>query len=361
VRRGLLDGRANVWTLALAMFITGLVVGMATIGVYTQTMSIPAGIGAGSGGLLLTSEKAVVDIARNVGPAVVAVKTESREGSTLGSGVIVKPDGYILTNNHVVGDGKSVKVTLANGKELTAKVLGGDPRVDVAVVKIDAGVLPTAQLGDSDTLQVGQLAVAIGNPYGFERTVTVGVVSALNRSIPGGGGALTNLIQTDAEINPGNSGGPLLDSSGRVIGINTALVGGAGGGGLGFAVPINIAQDVIKEVISNGRVIVPWMGISYGDVTEEVASYFNLPVKSGVIVSYVIRDSPSAKAGIKRGDIITQANSIKIEDSGDLQKQLRNKHIGDSMRLSVIRGEKQMPVDVKLEEMPQSLQGSDSS
>jgi serine protease Do len=319
-------------------------------------------VGAGGAALLLPSEKAVVDIARIVGPAVVAVKTGTEDDGSLGSGIIVRPDGYILTNNHVVSGSSAIKVTIADGREFPARELGGDPRVDVAVLKINATGLPTAPMGDSDALQVGQLAVAIGNPYGFERTVTVGVVSALRRSIPGGGAALSNLIQTDAEINPGNSGGPLLDSHGRVIGLNTVLLtSGNGGAGLGFAVPINTAQDVVREVLQTGKVVVPWMGISYGDVTKEVASVFGLPINTGVIVADVVKNGPAARAGLKRGDIIVRANNTKVEDGGDLQKELRGKHVGDTLRLDVIRNGKHQNVNLVLQEMPKSLQDGSSS
>ncbi|MEN6521648.1 MAG: trypsin-like peptidase domain-containing protein [Armatimonadota bacterium] len=352
---------ASLWVMLLAMFFAGLLLGSSIVDVSTQTIkpSVPAGTGAGGAPLLLDSERAVVDLARNVGPAVVAISTGSDDDSSVGSGVIVRPEGYILTNNHVIEGEKKVTVTLASGKKIQATRLGGDPRVDLAVLKVNAGRLPTAPIGDSDTLQVGQIAVAIGNPYGFERTVTVGVVSALNRSIPGGGSALSNLIQTDAEINPGNSGGPLLDARGNVIGINTALITG-GGGGLGFAVPINTAQEVIQDVLEYGRVIVPWIGISYGDVTQETSKAFGLSANRGVMVADVSPNSPASQAGLKLGDIIVQTNGTIIEDSGDLQKQLRGKHVGDIMRLTIIRDGKRQTVDVKLQEMPSSLQSKET-
>lgn len=353
---------ASLWAMLLAMFIAGLLLGSSAVDVSTQTTkpSVPAGTGAGGAPLLLDSERAIVDISRNVGPAVVAIRTGAGEGRSVGSGVIVRPEGYILTNNHVVEGEDRVMITLASGKQISARRLGGDPRVDLAVLKVDAGRLPTAPIGDSDTLQVGQIAVAIGNPYGFERTVTVGVVSALNRSIPGGGSALSNLIQTDAEINPGNSGGPLLDARGRVIGINTALVSGGGGGGLGFAVPINTAQDVIRDVLEHGRVIVPWIGISYGDITEEMSKAFGISTDEGVIIADVSPNSPASRAGLQRGDIIIRVNGTTIEDSGDLQKHLRGKRVGDVMELTIIRDSKRQTIGVKLQEMPSSLQTRDT-
>lgn len=300
----------------------------------------------------LSDERVIVQVARTIGPAVVGVRTEQVRDEALGSGVIVRADGTILTNNHVVAGARRITITLADGREVTARMLGGDPRVDLAVLKIEEQGLPVARLGDSDTLQVGQTAIAIGNPFGFERTVTVGVVSALNRSIPSGGAALTNLIQTDASINPGNSGGPLLDSSGSVIGINTALVTGRAGGGLGFAIPINMAERILQDVFRYGRVIVPWVGISYGEITSEVARVFNLPVTSGVMIREVVSGSPADKAGLQRLDIITQADGKPVEDAGTLQRLLRDKEVGDSLSLRVIRDRRVMNIDVSLEEMP---------
>ncbi|MBI2842420.1 MAG: trypsin-like peptidase domain-containing protein [Armatimonadetes bacterium] len=344
--------------IVLIALAVGLLFGTSAVQVSTQP-SQPAGVGAG-GAALLPNEQAVVDIAREVGPTVVSVSMADHGGQSIGSGVIVRQDGYILTNNHVVDSMGPIKVTLANGREATAKLLGGDPRVDLAILKIEVGPLKVAPLGDSDLLQVGQLAVAIGNPYGFERTVTVGVISALNRSIPGGGGALTNLIETDARINPGNSGGPLLDSKGRVVGINTALVGGRGGG-LGFAVPINTAQAAIRDVLEYGRIIVPWMGISYGDVTAEMASVFDLPVDEGVMIADVVTNSPAATAGLRHGDIIVESDGKKITDGGDLQKQLREKRVGDKMSLVILRDGKRMTVNVTLQEMPRPAQSEETS
>ncbi len=345
-------GKVRSGTVVLVLFLAGYLSGPSVI--RTAAVSGPP-VGAG-GAVLLTNEQRVIDIARNIGPSVVALAAETSDGTAIGSGVILRPDGYILTNNHVVEGAKSIKVTLSSGREYSAKALGGDPRVDLAVLKVSATNLPTATLGDSDALQVGQMAIAIGNPYGFERTVTVGVVSALNRSIPGGGSALMNLIQTDAEINPGNSGGPLLDSGGRVIGLNTALVGGGGGQGVGFAVPINTAQTVISDVLAYGRVIVPWIGISYGDVTPGVARVFKLSAARGVIVADVVRSGPAEQAGIRKGDIIVKANGTSIEDGGDLQKQLRDKHVGDSMEVSLIRDGKRVSATVMLKEMPLDMQ-----
>lgn len=344
---------ARAGTVVLVVMMTGVAAGPSII--KTAAVSQPAGVGAG-GSALLASETRVIEIARNIGPSVVSVTTVTRDGTALGSGVIWRSDGYILTNSHVVEDGKSIKVTLSSGREMSATPLGGDPRVDLAVIKINATGLPTAQLGDSDALQVGQLAIAIGNPYGFERTVTVGVVSALNRNIPGGGSALMNLIQTDAEINPGNSGGPLLDSRGRIIGINTALVGGGGGQGVGFAVPINLAQSITRDVITYGRVIVPWIGISYGDLTPALARAYHLPVNTGVVVSDVDSGGPAAAAGVRKGDIVLSVDGRNVDDGGDLQMALREKRVGDTVKIGMLRSSKRVNLSVTLKEMPTAIQ-----
>jgi serine protease Do len=216
-----------------------------------------------------TPEQTIIDVTSRVSPAVVSIY--SRGGS--GSGVIIRPDGVILTNWHVVQGSRTVTVGLATGEEVPGEVLGGDPSIDVAVVRIEGRDLPNAPLGDSDNLQVGQTAIAIGNPVGFERTVTTGVVSALNRSL--GGSNLAELIQTDAAINPGNSGGPLLDSSGRVIGINTAVLRNAARGvtveGMGFSVPINLARDIAEQLLETGQIVRTYFGIMFRDLERETA------------------------------------------------------------------------------------------
>lgn len=222
------------------------------------------------------------------------------------------------------------------------------------MLKIDRTNLPAAPIGDSDALEVGQVAIAIGNPYGFERTVTVGVVSALRRSIPGGGAALSELIQTDARIYPGNSGGPLVDSAGQVIGVNTVVVGGEAGV-LGFAIPIDTARAIMEEVGRTGRVVVPWIGISYGEITPEIASVFELPVEEGVMVAEVEPGGPAAAAGIQRGDIIVQANGQKVGDGGDLQKVIRNTEVGRRLTLRVVRDGGQRNATLTVAEMPARL------
>lgn len=282
-------------------------------------------------------EQAIIDVTRRISPAVVSIY--SRGGS--GSGVIIRADGVILTNAHVVGNMTQVNVGLATGEERVGRVLGRDPDMDIAVVQIEApDPLPVAPLGDSDLLQPGQAAIAIGNPAGLERTVTTGVVSAVDRMLPQPG--MDEMIQTDAAINPGNSGGPLLDSQGRVIGINTVVLQGSRMGGpafvgLGFAVPINAARNIADQLLTTGRIVRPFIGFRYGDVTRELAQQWRLPVQEGVIVASVERGSPAAAAGIRPEDIITEVNGTPIRQGGDLRRILRASEPGAQLQIVGIR------------------------
>ncbi|HEY0139457.1 MAG TPA: trypsin-like peptidase domain-containing protein [Thermoanaerobaculia bacterium] len=288
-------------------------------------------------------EETVIRVARTVSPAVVSV---SRSGGS-GSGVIIRAEGIIVTNAHVVGNARRVEVRTADGRTFAGDVLGRDETVDIAVVRINARNLPAAPIANSDRLEVGQLAIAIGNPLGLERTVTRGVVSAVNRS-PGNIGISAGLIQTDAAINPGNSGGPLLDSSGRVIGINTVILAGATG--LGFAVPINLAIDVVDQLLATGRVSRAFLGIGYGDLDREIARYYDLPVEQGVIVSSIVRNSPAARAGFREADIITSIGGEAVTNSGDLGRILRSRRPGDSVAVEFYRGNQRQRVNVTLTE-----------
>lgn len=292
----------------------------------------------------------VMEAAREVTPSVVSV----RHDDSLGSGVIVSTNGYIVTNSHVVRGTDRVEITLATGKKTTGQVLGQDPTVDIAVVKVPLTDLPAAPLGDSDHLEVGQSAIAIGNPLGFERTVTSGIVSATNRNLGGRGAVLDNLIQTDASINPGNSGGPLVDARGRVIGINTAVVQGPhGGGGLGFAVPINTAKQVLKDIVEHGRVVRPWMGLSYIPITPEIAEQYRLGAEQGAIVAEVVRGGPADRAGLRAQDIIVRIGSTEIKSQGDLRSALRGRKPGEKLDLAVVRDGSRRTVAVELGEAPQ--------
>jgi serine protease Do len=291
---------------------------------YSTLAQSPAQLGA--------EEQNVVRIARQVSPAVVSVS--QNEGGS-GSGVLVRPDGVILTNAHVVGMSRTVRVGLADGRRVEGRVIGRDPSLDVAVVRIDVPNAPVAPIGDSDRLEVGQTAIAIGNPLGLERTVTTGVISAVNRSPRGI--SLDGLIQTDAAISPGNSGGPLLDSRGRVVGINTAVLSARGAQGLGFAVPINLAQNVAEQILTTGRVVRSFLGVEWRDVEPEMAEQFRLSVREGIVVAAVRPDTPADRAGIERGDIIIRIDDTPIKQGGDLRRVLRDRRPGDNVRITVVR------------------------
>jgi len=284
-----------------------------------------------------TAEQVAVRVARQITPAVVSV-TVPRAGA--GSGVIIRSDGVILTNWHVVGNARTVEIGLADGRRLPGQVLGGDRALDIAIVRVQAENLPTAPIGDSDVLEPGQMAIAIGNPLGLDRTVTTGVVSAVNRELPGAR-LDAGLIQTDAAINPGNSGGPLLDSQGRVIGINTVVLQPRGAQvvavGLGFAVPINLAANVAQQILTTGRVQLAFLGISYVDITSEVAAQFRLPVREGVIVLEVVPGSPAAQAGVRVQDIVTAINDVPVQRGGDLRRVLRTLQPGAIAQIQVLR------------------------
>jgi serine protease Do len=277
------------------------------------------------------SEQTIIRVAQQASPTVVLV--EQSQGS--GSGVIIRNDGVILTNAHVVGESRRVQVTLADGRRVQGEVLGRDRGVDVAVVRAQVSNVTAAPLGDSDRLQVGQTAIAIGNPLGFERTLTAGVVSALNRTIPGA--PLEQLIQTDAAISPGNSGGPLLDSQGRVIGINTAVIRVEQAEGLGFAVPINLARQIAEQLLTTGRIRRAYLGVIPVDITPPLAAQMGLPVREGVILYDVPANSPAASAGLRRLDIITRMNDTEISSAGELRRVLRAVGPGGTVRIQVLR------------------------
>jgi len=269
---------------------------------------------------------------------------------SLGSGFVIDREGYILTNNHVVEKASSIKVKLFDEKEYDATVVGRDPKTDIALIKISVKYeLPAATFGDSDKLEVGDWVVAIGNPFGLEHTVTAGIVSAKGRVI--GAGPYDDFIQTDASINPGNSGGPLLNLKGEVVGINTAIV--SGGQGIGFAIPINVAKDLLSQLKSKGKVARGWLGVVIQKVTPEIAKSFSLKESEGALVSDVVEQGPADKAGIKRGDVIVSYNGKRIKDSEALPRFVGATEIGRKSTVGIIRDGKQMNVEVVIGELPE--------
>jgi len=267
-----------------------------------------------------------------------------REREGIGSGVIIRPDGIILTNEHVIKDAKGIRVTLSDGRKFTGRVLGKDRELDVAVIKIDASNLPAAKLGDSSLLRPGDWALAVGSPLGLSSSVALGVISALGRPIHISDRTYTNLIQTDAAISPGNSGGPLVNSAGEVVGMNTAIqidmsraVMGAAATRIGFAVPINPVKEIAEELIHTGKVVRPWVGVTMRMITEEDVKRWKLPQKEGIIIVEVAEDSPAKGAGLFRGDIILKVDGKPAKKTEEVQQQVRSHKVGDVVTFEVKR------------------------
>ena len=280
----------------------------------------------------------------------------------LGSGVVIDEAGYVLTNEHVVSGADKITVKLSDGREFKAKIKGKDSRSDLAVIKIEADDLPVARLGDSDSLKIGQWVVAIGNPFGFalpnpEPTVTVGVISALHRSlgqIMQRGRDYNDLIQTDAAINPGNSGGPLVNLKGEIVGINVAIFSTTGGyQGVGFAIPINVAKRILNRLIEGKKVLYGWLGIKVQDLDQELAEYFAVKDRKGVLVVEVLDDSPAMKAGIKEGDVIKVFAKTQIENVSRLLKEVGKAEVGKTVEITLLRDKKKISLKVKIGERPQ--------
>jgi serine protease Do len=269
----------------------------------------------------------------------------------LGSGVIVSDDGYILTNSHVVRGADTIKVTLGDGRELTAKVVGSDPQSDLAVIKVDAKALPAITFADSDRLEVGDFVLAVGNPFGIGQTVTSGMVSGLGRATLGLD--YEDFIQTDAAINPGNSGGALIDTEGRLVGINTAILSRTGGfQGIGFAIPANLARNVMEQLVSKGKVVRGYIGVSMQDVTSELAEQFKLPTHTGALVAEVVPNSPAAKAGVKAGDVFTKFEGKPVTDSRHLKLTVGTIAPGKKVSAEVLRDGKPTTVELTVSTRP---------
>ncbi len=332
---------------------------------------------------LMPDEEALIAIYKAVSPGVVHItstvlsqdfffRVVPERGT--GSGFMVDDKGLILTNNHVVENAESLEVTLADKSKVAAKLVGRDPENDIAVIRVNVPreKLTPLRLGDSSLLHVGQMAIAIGNPFGLDRTITRGVVSAVGRSFKSDSGrSIRNVIQTDAAINPGNSGGPLLNSRGEVIGINAAIFTPSGGSvGIGFAVPVNTAKNILPQLVARGRASHPWLGISGMDINPTVAKALSLPAGEGVMIAQVIPNGPAARAGLRGsqrrvrvgnfmvnvgGDIIQTMDGEKIATIDDLTAFLdERKKVGDEVRVDVLRDGRPHTVTVRLGELPEN-------
>jgi serine protease Do len=352
----------------------------ADMSAWNQPVSVRPSVAIASGG-----SKTVAQAAATVGVEVVNIDTRGRPQSSGGfpfdmfglpfgapqppepmtgkaSGVIIRPDGYILTNNHVVADAQSVTVTLHNRSQYRARIIGTDPSTDLAVVKIDAKGLPAASFANSDTLVPGDWVIAIGNALGLGPTVTAGVVSATQRALEIDGKALEDAIQTDASINRGNSGGALADLNGQVVGINTAIASTSPGGGsigIGFAIPANTAKKIADQLIKQGKVVRPWLGIYYQPVTDDIrqalGSQGPKPPAGGVIVSQVIPGSPAERAGVRMYDIILEIDRKKVGDPKIVEKSIRAHKSGERIVLLIWRSGRTMLLGVTLGEMPAGM------
>jgi serine protease Do len=284
----------------------------------------------------------------------------SEREHSLGSGVIITTDGTILTNNHVVDGATDIQVYLSDNRQFAAKLVGTDPKTDVAVIKIQASSLPTLPIGDSSKMQVGDVVLAIGDPFGIGKTATAGIVSATGR----GGLGIENyedFIQTDASINPGNSGGALINLHGSLIGINTAILSGQGGGnqGIGFAIPINLARNVMNQLVEHGKVTRGYLGVHIQDVTPALAKQFGLTQGGGVLIGDVSGDTPAAKAGLKSGDVVTELNGEPVSAANQLQVQISQMAPGTSVKMKVWRDGKSQDVTVTLGELPEKAEAAE--
>ncbi len=342
-----------------------------------------------------------VEVSKRVGPAVVSISTEAVErvqvrrapfggvpfsefddelfdrffrdffGDSpeefkqrgLGTGVIIDPEGYILTNEHVVHGAEKLTVTLPDGREFKGQIQGSDPRSDLAVIRIDAKDLPAAELGDSGQIKTGQWVVAVGNPFGWavggtEPSITVGIISALHRSIRLGGPTrdYSDLIQTDAAINPGNSGGPLADLNGRVVGINVAIFSTTGGyQGIGFAIPVNVAKSVVGDLIQGKKVSYGWLGVNVQDITEELQQHFGLSSKEGAIVARVLKGGPADKGGLKEGDVIVRVGDEPVKNVQELMKRVARAKVGEKIPLRITRDGKPVALTLEIGERPSDM------
>ncbi len=364
------------------------------IAVCTTLLALPsllpvAVCGEETGSLAKQLSKEFSELAAAVGPAVVNIATvriiQSGPGGMpghpleelfgprfnfprgelrqqgLGSGVVASEDGYVLTNNHVVADASELKVRLTDGRELFAELVGGDPETDIAVLRLKGNSFATAKLGDSDKMEVGNLVLAIGSPFGLDRTVTAGIISAIGRANVG----ITeyeDFLQTDAAINPGNSGGPIVNMDGEVVGISTAIFSRSGGSmGVGFAIPINVAKGVMDSLIKEGRVRRGWLGVSIQDITPDLADALKAGTDKGALVAGVIENTPAEKAGFKNGDIITEINEQAVEDATALRNMIAALRPNDEVSFKTIRDGKEQTIKVIIGERPSAARPQPAS
>ncbi len=372
--------------LVILGIVTGLVLS-SRMGVQEVLLAEDSGISTSSKEFLEKFNQSLSEVAEKVKPAVVNISTtktvtlkdnpfrdffedpffrrffgepfgHSRKykSTALGSGVIVSKDGYILTNNHVVKDAEEIKIKLYDRRVFDGKVIGTDPKTDLAVIKIDAKDLPAIKIGDSDRLKVGEVVLAIGNPFGLSHTITMGIVSAKGRSHVG----ITDyedFIQTDAAINPGNSGGALVNIDGELVGINTAIFSTSGGYmGIGFAIPSNMAKAVMNSIISYGKVIRGWLGVTIQDITPELAKHFDINETEGALVTDVVEKSPADKAGLKRGDLIIEFNGKEVKDTASLRNMVANTPPGTAVKVKIVRDGEEKILTVVLGEFPEKLE-----
>jgi serine protease DegS/serine protease DegQ len=276
-----------------------------------------------------------------------------QQASGLGSGVIVGPEGYIVTNNHVIEAADGIEIALNDGRKFPAQVVGRDPETDLAVLRITpSGTLPTLALAPRDSLQVGDVVLAIGNPFGVGQTVTMGIVSALDRSHLGIN-TFEDYIQTDAAINPGNSGGALVDTTGNLVGINSAIYSRSGGSlGIGFAIPVSLVQSVMEQIIQSGEVTRGWIGVEIQEVTRELAESFDLPDTQGVLISGVMRGGPADRAGIRPGDILRAIEGHPVNEPQRMLEQVAGLNPGTKARVTLMRNRKELPLAVEISRRP---------
>jgi serine protease Do len=367
-------GRAGAWPLVMALMAAFLLGGLVMPHVRMEWVSGPAARDAATAAPAVVSglpgaEEPIARAAGAVSQAVVNIDTVSKvtvgtgdpffdqffgrrtvQKTGEGSGFIIDAKGHVLTNEHVVAGATEITVTMSTGRRLRGKVVGSDRFSDVALVRVEGEGLPVAPLGKSQGLRPGQWAIAIGNPYGFQQTVTAGVVSNVARPVNTGDRSYERLIQTDAAINPGNSGGPLVDGQGRVIGVNTVVLADAQG--IGFAIPIEVALRVADELIRHGRVNRPWTGFSAQNITSAIANYLGMAQATGAIVDQVMPDSPAYRAGLRPGDILLQLDGKKIATADQVKARLKTAKIGDKLPVTVLRGDRVLKGEIVVENAP---------